>query len=199
MATSGTSEGDQPVDNARAANCPFPPSPILLREPRPGELGWIVQRHGEIYAREQGWGVAFEGIVAGVVSAFAARHDPACERCWIAEIDGRPAGSIMLVRITPELAKLRLLLVEPSARGCGLGTMLVQECISFARRSGYRRITLWTSSVLASARSLYESAGFRMTHQEPETQFGSGLMSETWELDLIPERASRDAPSSGHA
>ena len=155
---------------------------ITLRAPRPGDYGWIVQRHGLLYAQEQGWDARFEGVVAGVVSDFVKSFDPAREACWIAEHAGAPVGSIMLVRESDTVGRLRLLLVEPSARGLGVGDTLITECLSFARLAGYAEVVLWTQANLLPARRLYDRAGFVLEESWPYDGFGDGLVSETWRL-----------------
>ena len=159
-------------------------APATLREPRPGDMGWIAQSQGACYAREYGWDSSFEALVAEIVAAFIKSFDASRERCWIAEIDGTPVGSVMLVRHDDEVAKLRLLLVEPAGRGQGLGKRLVGECIAFARACGYRKITLWTQSILTAARKIYQDAGFVLIKSEPHRSFGQSLIGETWEMKL---------------
>jgi DNA-binding MarR family transcriptional regulator/GNAT superfamily N-acetyltransferase len=155
-----------------------------IRAPRPGDMGWVIHRHGEVYDREWGWGEGFEALVAEIVVMFMADHDPARERAWFAERDGERVGSIFLVAKSKTVAKLRLLLVEPAARGSGVGQRLVDECVRFARRAGYREIVLWTQSILDPARHIYAKAGFQLVGQEPNHEFGKGLVSETWRLKL---------------
>jgi DNA-binding MarR family transcriptional regulator/GNAT superfamily N-acetyltransferase len=156
----------------------------VLRPFRNGDLGWVLARHGALYAAEYGWGRPFELLVADIVAEFLRNFDPAREACWIAEVDGEPAGSVMLVNAGDDVAKLRLLLVEPHARGLGAGCRLVEECIAFAGRAGYRKITLWTQSVLVAARGIYQRAGFTRIAQEPHRRFDVDLVGETWELKL---------------
>jgi DNA-binding MarR family transcriptional regulator/GNAT superfamily N-acetyltransferase len=162
---------------------PKPPTPYVLRSHRPGDIGWITHRHGVLYAQEYGWDEKFEALVAGIAQKFVENFDPQRERCWMAEQDGNIIGSVMLVKKTEAVAKLRLLYVEPAARGLGLGGRLVQECIGFARESGYRKITLWTNSMLLAARKIYQREGFRLMSTDGEF--------ETWELNLRSFKALR--------
>jgi N-acetylglutamate synthase-like GNAT family acetyltransferase len=147
-------------------------------------MGWVVHRHGALYAQEYGWDETFEALVAEIVARFVKRFDPKRERAWIAEKDGGVIGSVFLVKQSRTVARLRLMLVEPHARGLGLGTRFVAECVRFARQAGYRKITLWTNSVLVAARHIYAQAGFRLVHHEPYHGFGHDLVSETWDLKL---------------
>ena len=155
-----------------------------LRELRVGDLGWVISRHGEIYSEAYGWDVSFEELVAAVVGEFAADHDPQRERGWIADVDGRPAGSIFCVADDAETARLRLLIVEPWARGLGIGAALVEACVEFARATGYRRMVLWTDEFLTPARRLYAAAGFRLVSSKVEVAFGHENVAEDWELEL---------------
>jgi DNA-binding MarR family transcriptional regulator/GNAT superfamily N-acetyltransferase len=155
-----------------------------LRSHRPGDMGWVVARHGTLYAAEYGWSSHIEAITADIVGAFLKNFDPAREHCWIAELDGEPVGSVFLVKESDDVARLRLLLVEPRARGLGIGARLVDECVAFARKAGYRKITLWTHGVLTAARAIYQKAGFRLVEQWLHDDFGKPEPSESWDLDL---------------
>ena len=160
------------------------PRRLELRDPRPGDMGWVIERHGEIYAEEYGWSAHFEALVAQIVAQYLHEHDPARERSWIADVDGERAGSIFLVRHSDTVARLRLLLVEPSARGMGVGHRLVDACLQFARDAGYSQVTLWTNAVLDAARAIYIAKGFRLVHEEAHTHFGSEQVGQDWTLDL---------------
>jgi DNA-binding MarR family transcriptional regulator/GNAT superfamily N-acetyltransferase len=158
---------------------------LVLRPPLPGEYGWVIQRHGALYAREFGFDTSFEALVAQIVADYLERHDPARERCWIAALDGEPVGSVFCVDAGEGVAKLRLLIVEPAARGMQVGTQLVEECIRFARAIGYRELTLWTQRQLEAARRIYERCGFELVAAErPAKVFGTRQVSETWRLPL---------------
>ena len=161
-----------------------PKEPYVLRPPRAGDMGWIVARHGTLYAQEYGWNEHLEALTAEIVAAFVRHSDPTRERCWIAERDRENVGCVMLVKETPEVARLRLLLVVPAARGLGIGARLVDECVQFARNVGYRKITLWTHSVLTAARHIYRTTGFKLTSSETHDSFGQPIVGETWDLEL---------------
>ena len=162
----------------------------LRRAGLPGDLGWVVMAHGEVYAEQFGWDANFEALVARIVADYAADHDERREAGWIAEVDGQRAGCIFLVAgDRPEVARLRILLVAPSARGLGIGTRLVAECLAFARDAGYQQVTLWTNDVLMSARRIYEAFGFVLTEQEPHRSFGHDLVGQNWTLELTHDPA----------
>jgi DNA-binding MarR family transcriptional regulator/GNAT superfamily N-acetyltransferase len=163
---------------------------IVLRPHRPGDMGWVVYREGALYAQEYGFDETFEALVAQIVADFLTHFDPQRERCWMAELNGQNVGHIFLVKhpTEPSTAKLRLLLVEPSARGLKLGSTLVEECVSFARAVGYKKITLWTQSILVAARRIYQGAGFRLVEEQANFKFGRDLVSQTWEVDLTERR-----------
>jgi DNA-binding MarR family transcriptional regulator/GNAT superfamily N-acetyltransferase len=156
----------------------------VLRAPVPGDFGWIVKRHAELYAEEYQWTAPFEGVCAQIVADFVNNYDAKRERCWIAEMDGENVGTVMLVKDAASVARIRLLLVDPKARGLGLGAKLTDECIRFARQAGYKKVTLWTHSVLTAARHIYQNAGFTLTSSEKRKSFGQHVVSEYWDLEL---------------
>ena len=158
--------------------------PFFLRPHEPGDMGWVAHRHGILYAQEYSWDEHFEALVAQIVADFINKYNPAREHCWIAEMNGEIVGSVFVVQASETVAKLRLLLVEPKARGLGLGTRLVEECIRFARRKGHQKLMLWTNSVLLEARHIYQKLGFTLVEQEEHHSFGHDLVGETWELNL---------------
>jgi DNA-binding MarR family transcriptional regulator/GNAT superfamily N-acetyltransferase len=159
-------------------------SPIILRPHEPGDMGWVTSANAAIYAKEYGWDLTYEALVARITADFIDNFDAKRERCWIAELDGERVGSVFVVRKTHEVAKLRLLVLDPKARGLGLGWRLVEECLRFAQSAGYSSMTLWTQSILTAARSIYQQAGFRLVAEEPHHSFGVDLIGETWERDL---------------
>jgi DNA-binding MarR family transcriptional regulator/N-acetylglutamate synthase-like GNAT family acetyltransferase len=164
---------------------------VVLRPPGPGDFGWVIARHGALYAAEHGWDAGFEALVARIVADYVDAHDPAREAAWIAEVDGEPVGCIFCVAKDDTTAQLRILLVEPSARGLGIGSRLVDECLRFASRAGYRSITLWTNDVLVSARRIYEAAGFTLVEEEPHHSFGHELVGQNWTRPLPVDEATR--------
>lgn len=169
---------------ARRPGRPPPKPSIVLRAHQPGDIGWVVSRHGALYAQEYGWDVSFEALVARIAADFIDKFKPGMERAWIAELDGERVGAIFIVRKSRTTAKLRMLLIEPKARGLGLGKRLVAEAIVFARAAGYRKITLWTHDILVAARGIYQQAGFKLVSSEPNRAFGKRLTTEVWELTL---------------
>lgn len=169
---------------ARASGRPVPTPVVTLRSHRPGDMGWVIAAHGRIYATEFGWDHTFEAMVADIAAAFLRDFDPEWEHCWMAEIDGVPVGSVTVVRKSPEEAQLRLLIIDPSARGLRLGERMVEECIRFATAKGYCKLVLWTNDSLHAARRIYQKAGFRLVEEEPHHSFGVDLVGQNWELDL---------------
>jgi DNA-binding MarR family transcriptional regulator/GNAT superfamily N-acetyltransferase len=166
------------------AAAPEPKTPYLLRPHQPGDMGWVIGRHGALYAQEYGWDDTFEALVAEIAAKFLRDFDAKRERCWIAEKDGENVGSVFVVKKSASVAQLRLLLVDPKARGLGIGHRLVGECIGFARRAGYRKLMLWTNDILHAARRIYEAEGFRLVKEEPHHSFGKDLVGQFWELRL---------------
>ncbi|MEO7039469.1 MAG: bifunctional helix-turn-helix transcriptional regulator/GNAT family N-acetyltransferase [Gemmatimonadaceae bacterium] len=173
------------IEHILADVAPEPaPLSVELRQPAAGDFGWVIERHGELYAEEYGWGDRFEALVAQIVAQFMQARDPARERFWIAVADGERVGSVLLVRESDSIARLRLLLVEPSARRLGVGRKLVSACLDFARAAGYSKVTLWTNAILHAARAIYIANGFRLVREEMHTHFGSEQLGQDWELEL---------------
>ncbi len=171
------------LDPAAGASAPAARK-VLLRDPRPGDMGWVVQQHGEVYARECGFTLEFEALVAEIIAQFVKKFDPSGERCWIAEVDGQRAGSVFVVRRSPTVAQLRLLILTPEARGLSLGGRLVDACIAFARAQGYRTMRLWTQSDRPAARAIYAGRGFVQKTSEPKHSYGQDVVVEEWALKL---------------
>lgn len=161
------------------------PRDIIIRTHRPGDIGWVISLHGELYARDYGWDITFEALVAEIAAAFLRNYDPAGERCFIAELDGTRAGSAFVVRNSDTEAKLRLVIMDPRAQGLGLGKRLVGEAMTFARTAGYTKMSLWTNDILHAARHIYVSAGFRLVAEEKHHSFGVDLVGQNWECDLV--------------
>ena len=186
----GDDDSRQPTNPRRPPSDPIAPaaqakSVVALRAPQPGDMGWVVQQHGEIYAREYGWNAEFETLVADIMAKCLRHWQPEWERCWMAEADGQRVGSVFVVRKSKTVAQLRMLILTPEARGLGLGARLTDECIAFARGKGYKKMVLWTNSCLTSARGIYAKRGFKLVKSEAYEGFGQkGLVSETWELTL---------------
>lgn len=180
-----------PARSSRRKRAVRPTARIRLRAPRPGDLGWVVDRHGALYAAEYGYDDRFEALVARVVAEYVEERDPNRDRCWIADVDGARAGSVFLVHLERRVAKLRLLLVEPWARGLGVGRRLVAACSRFARRAGYDAIELWTQEELSAARHIYVAAGYRLVSKKPHRMFGPPAVAEVWRLELRPQRRAR--------
>jgi len=168
----------------KASGRPVPTPVVTLRSHRPGDMGWVIAAHGRIYATEFGWDHTFEAMVADIAAAFLRDFDPEWEHCWVAEIDGVPVGSVTVVRKSPDEAQLRLLIIDPSARGLRLGERMVEECIRFAKAKGYGKLVLWTNDNLHAARRIYQKAGFRLVEEEPHHSFGVDLVGQNWELEL---------------
>jgi DNA-binding MarR family transcriptional regulator/GNAT superfamily N-acetyltransferase len=167
-----------------ATIAPAKPRTAVLREPAPGDIGWVVQQHGELYAREYGWNSDFEALVADIAGQFLRKFQPGWERCWIAELNGERVGAVFVMRKSATVAQLRLLILAPQARGLGLGARLADECIAFARNKGYKKMALWTNSCLLAARGIYAARGFKLVKSQPYEGFGQQLVGETWELKL---------------
>ena len=185
LSTTGQRQVVDAMQTIQRALATPPAAPAyVLRPHQPGDMGWVVQRHGELYAREWGYNAQFEALVARIAADFLDRFDPVRERCWIAEKDGERVGSVFLVKHLATVAKLRMLIVDPHARGLGIGRRLVDQCVHFARQAGYRKITLWTHSQLKAARAIYHQAGFRCVHTQANRCFGRKLVDETWDLLL---------------